>query len=137
MTLASSSLVAGMRQPLPTKPSAINQGNEGLVWLPFFDRSRTASLEAGVARAKRAGGGRGQRLLGRRVWAPPQQRLGPRRGLQHLEGAHQILVDVHHRAAVVKLSAVVGRGEDRHELPLREELVAVLDDLSESTLCQP
>ena len=64
VTLASSSLVAGMRQPLPTKPSAINQGNEGLVWLPFFDRSRTASLEAGVARAKRAGGAGGSGYLG-------------------------------------------------------------------------
>ena len=31
---------------------------------------------------------------------------------------------------VVKLAAVVGRREERHELPLREELVAVLDDLN-------
>ncbi len=71
------------------------------------------------------------------VWALGQVTSLLARGLEHLEGAHQVLVDRHHRRAVVELAAVVGRGEDRHELPLREELVAVLDDLSESTLCQP
>ena len=35
----------------------------------------------------------------------------------------------HHGARVVELAAVVGRREERDELPLREELVAVLDDL--------
>lgn len=51
------------------------------------------------------------------------------RGLQDLERAHQRLVHAHHRPGVVELPAVVGRGEDRHELPAREELVAVLHDL--------
>ena len=49
--------------------------------------------------------------------------------LEDLEGAHQRVVDGHHRAGVVKLAAVVGGGEDRHQLPLGEELVAVLDHL--------
>ena len=49
--------------------------------------------------------------------------------LQNLEAAHQRVVDAHHGARVVKLSAVVWRGEERDQLPLVEELVAVLDDL--------
>mmetsp|Transcript_50943 Transcript_50943/g.134763 ORF Transcript_50943/g.134763 Transcript_50943/m.134763 type:complete len:310 (-) Transcript_50943:693-1622(-) len=50
-------------------------------------------------------------------------------GLEDTEGAHQALVHRHHRARVVKLAAVVGGGEDGDELPVGEELVAVLDDL--------
>eukprot|EP00964_Phaeocystis_antarctica_P067018 scaffold40561_cov72-Phaeocystis_antarctica.AAC.4 len=46
-----------------------------------------------------------------------------------LEAALQVLVDAHHRAAVVELAAVVGRREDRYEAAVGEELVAVLDDL--------
>lgn len=46
-----------------------------------------------------------------------------------LEGAEQALVHAHHGASVVELAAVVGRAEQRNELALREELVAVLDDL--------
>ena len=68
----------------------------------------------------------------RGVWALGQVTSLLARGLEHLEGAHQVLVHGHHRRAVVELAAVVGRGEDRHELPLREELVAVLHDLSPS-----
>mmetsp|Transcript_27350 Transcript_27350/g.84771 ORF Transcript_27350/g.84771 Transcript_27350/m.84771 type:complete len:254 (+) Transcript_27350:1025-1786(+) len=51
------------------------------------------------------------------------------RRLQDLERAHQVGVDRHDGARVVELVAVVRRGEDRDELALREELVAVLDDL--------
>lgn len=50
-------------------------------------------------------------------------------GLENLEGAQQALVDAHHGACVVELAAVVGRGEESHELALAEELVAILDDL--------
>jgi hypothetical protein len=52
-----------------------------------------------------------------------------------LEGAEEAGVDVHERAGVVELAAVVGRGEYGDELPVREELVAVLYDLSRS-VCQ-
>jgi len=50
-------------------------------------------------------------------------------GLQDLEGAHEGLVDAHEGARVVELAAVVGGGEERDQLALGEELVAVLDDL--------
>ena len=50
-------------------------------------------------------------------------------GLQDAEGAHQALVDRHDRAGVVELAAVVGRREDGHQLPVGEELVAVLHHL--------
>ena len=46
-----------------------------------------------------------------------------------LEGAHESLVHTHHAAGVVELAAVVGGGEEGDELPLREELVSVLDNL--------
>ena len=84
---------------------------------------------------------RGDRRRGGRVWASeiePQPhgrssarslRLPPAGGGEDAERAHQALVDRHHRARVVKLAAVVGRAEDRDELPVGEELVAVLDDL--------
>ncbi len=49
--------------------------------------------------------------------------------LEDLEGAHEGLVHRHHGARVVELAAVVGRGEQRHQLSLREELVAVLNHL--------
>lgn len=47
----------------------------------------------------------------------------------NLERAEQALVHAHHGAGIVKLAAVVGGAEERHELTLGEELVAVLDDL--------
>ena len=76
-------------------------------------------------------------LPGRCVWPLlPQQPLLARR-LENLEGAHQVLVDGHHRAAVVELAAVVGRGEDRHQLTLREELVPILHNLSVPTNSNP
>lgn len=43
----------------------------------------------------------------------------------YLEGAHQGFVHTHHAARVVKLAAVVRSREQRHQLPLGEELVAV------------
>mmetsp|Transcript_14683 Transcript_14683/g.32425 ORF Transcript_14683/g.32425 Transcript_14683/m.32425 type:complete len:340 (-) Transcript_14683:469-1488(-) len=49
--------------------------------------------------------------------------------LQNLEGAHEGVVHRHDRAGVVELSAVVGGGEERHELASREEFVAVFDHL--------
>lgn len=51
------------------------------------------------------------------------------RRLQDLEGAHQRLVHRHHGTRVVELSAVVGRREERDQLPLGEELVPVFHDL--------
>jgi len=50
-------------------------------------------------------------------------------GTANLEGAEQALVHAHHGAGIVKLAAVVGRAEERHELALGEELVAILDNL--------
>ena len=57
----------------------------------------------------------------------------------YLEGAHEGLVHAHHAPRVVKLPAVVRSREERHQLPLGKELVAVLHDLrarntQESTL---
>mmetsp|Transcript_20130 Transcript_20130/g.47559 ORF Transcript_20130/g.47559 Transcript_20130/m.47559 type:complete len:311 (+) Transcript_20130:506-1438(+) len=50
-------------------------------------------------------------------------------GLQNAEGAHQAFVNRHDRAGVVEFAAIVGRREDGDELPVGEELVAVLHDL--------
>ena len=46
-----------------------------------------------------------------------------------LEGAHERVVDAHHRAGVVKLAAVVWCAEQRDKLPLCKKLVSVLNDL--------
>ncbi len=51
------------------------------------------------------------------------------RRLQNLEGAQEALVHTHHRTRVVELTAVVWRREQRDELALREELIAVFHDL--------
>ena len=51
------------------------------------------------------------------------------RRFQNLERAHQRVIYAHHGAGVVKFTAVVGCGEQCDQLPLRKELVAVLDDL--------
>ena len=51
------------------------------------------------------------------------------RRLEDLERAHEGLVYGHHGACVVKLTAVVGGGEEGYELPAGEKLVPVLDDL--------
>lgn len=54
-------------------------------------------------------------------------------GLEDLEGAHQGVVNGHHRPRVVELAAVVRRGEDGHQLAAGEELVSVLDHLVSPT----
>ena len=51
----------------------------------------------------------------------------------YLERTQQTLVHAHHRAGIVKLSAVIGCTEQRNQLPLREELVAIFDDLMRTT----
>ena len=55
------------------------------------------------------------------------------RRLEDLERAEQALVHTHHRARVVEFTTVIGRREERDELTLGEELVAVLDDLMRTT----
>lgn len=47
----------------------------------------------------------------------------------NLEGAEQTLVHAHHGTSIVELAAVVGGAEQRDELTLGEEFVAILDDL--------
>lgn len=59
--------------------------------------------------------------------------VGRKAVLAHLEGAKQALVDTHHCTCVVELAAVVGRAEKRDKLSLREELVAILNDLMSTT----
>ena len=49
--------------------------------------------------------------------------------MTNLERAEQTLVDAHHCTGVVELSTVVRRGEQRDELPLREELISILHNL--------
>jgi hypothetical protein len=49
--------------------------------------------------------------------------------LEDLEGAEQTLVHAHHGTGVVELAAVVGGAEQRNELTLGEELIAILNDL--------
>jgi hypothetical protein len=51
----------------------------------------------------------------------------------YLKGAKQALVDAHHCTSVVEFTAVVGRAEQRYELTLREELIAVLHNLMSAT----
>lgn len=51
----------------------------------------------------------------------------------YLERTQQTLVDTHHGTRIVEFSAVVGRAEQRHQLPLRKELISVLDDLVRPT----
>lgn len=47
----------------------------------------------------------------------------------YLERTKQALINTHHRTSIVKFTTVVRSAEQRHELPLGEELVAILDDL--------
>ena len=46
-----------------------------------------------------------------------------------MEGANQVFVDVHHRARVVELAAVVRRRKNCDELTPAEKFVALFDDL--------
>ena len=54
--------------------------------------------------------------------------------LEDLEGAHECLVNGHHGARVVKLPAIVGRRKQRHQLPLREKLIPILNHLVRSEI---
>jgi hypothetical protein len=56
---------------------------------------------------------------------------GQKEGLTYLERAEERFVHVHHGARVIKLAAIVRRREDRNELTVREELITILDDLSQ------
>ena len=49
--------------------------------------------------------------------------------LKNLKAAHQCLINAHHSARVVKLTAVVGCTEESDKLAALEEFIAVLDDL--------
>jgi len=51
------------------------------------------------------------------------------RRLENLKGTHERVVHRHHRPGIVEFPAVVGRGEDGHQLPPSEEFVPVLHDL--------
>jgi hypothetical protein len=51
----------------------------------------------------------------------------------YLEGAKQALVDAHHCTSVIKFTAVVGCTEQRYELTLRKELIAILHNLMSAT----
>lgn len=48
---------------------------------------------------------------------------------QDLEAANEVIVDRHHGAGVVKLSAVVWSRKQRHQLPFSKKLVPVFHDL--------
>lgn len=50
-------------------------------------------------------------------------------GLENLERAEQALVDAHHGTSIVEFTTVVGGAEERHQLALGEELIAVLNNL--------
>jgi len=47
----------------------------------------------------------------------------------HLKTAHQGFIDAHHTTSIVKLAAIVWRGEQRHELSFGEEFITVFDYL--------
>jgi len=47
----------------------------------------------------------------------------------YLERTQQALVHAHHCSCIVKFPAIIGCTEQRDQLPLREKLVSVLDDL--------
>lgn len=59
--------------------------------------------------------------------------IRPLAGLPYLKRTQQAFVHAHHRTGVVELSAIVGCAEERHELPFREKLVAILHHLMCST----
>lgn len=47
----------------------------------------------------------------------------------YLERTKQALINTHHCTSIIKFTTVVRSAEQRHELSLGEELVAILDDL--------
>lgn len=69
---------------------------------------------------------------GLRIWTGVvswYDKILKRGGDTNLEGAEQTFIHAHHGTSVVELAAVVGGAEQRDELALRKELVAILDDL--------
>ena len=62
-----------------------------------------------------------------------RQSLPLLRRLEDLKRTHECVVHAHHGPCVVELSAVVGGTEYGHQLPTREELVAVFDHLMRPT----
>lgn len=53
--------------------------------------------------------------------------------LQNLKRARQVLVDTHQRSGIIEFIAIVRGGEQRHQFPTAEKLIAILDDLMRST----
>mmetsp|Transcript_53453 Transcript_53453/g.127485 ORF Transcript_53453/g.127485 Transcript_53453/m.127485 type:complete len:302 (+) Transcript_53453:112-1017(+) len=49
--------------------------------------------------------------------------------LEHLETAHECLINGHHGSRIVELAAVVGRAKECDELTFGKELVAILNNL--------
>ena len=91
-------------------------------WLiPPWRRSRVAALAA-----RRRAGPRCPAAT-----AAHRRHRSPVRRAQNLKGAHQRLVNAHHCPRIVELSTVVRCTKNRHQLPPREELVAILHDLGE------
>ena len=68
---------------------------------------------------------------GLRIYGTPISLNRARRDTRtaYLERAQEGLVDTHHGTRVVELATIIGCGEEGHEMPLGEELVAILDDL--------
>src|SRR5216683_3049026 len=77
-------------------------------WRQFRNKPKKTTFLANRGRALRGRGGRRH---------------------THLERTEERFVHVHHGTRIVKLAAIVRRREDRDELPIREKLIAVLDDL--------
>ena len=50
-------------------------------------------------------------------------------GIAYLERTQETLINAHHRASVIKLSAIIWRTEKRYELSFGKKLVAIFDDL--------
>ena len=91
-------------------------------WLiPPWRRSRVAALAA-----RRRAGPRCPAAT-----AAHRRHRSPVRRAQNLKGAHQRLINAHHCPRIVELSTVVRCTKNRHQLPPREELVAILHDLGE------
>ena len=53
--------------------------------------------------------------------------------LQNLERTHECVINTHHCARIVEFTTVIRCREERYQLPLRKELVAVFDYLMSST----
>lgn len=60
---------------------------------------------------------------------PPKPILLLLRRLQNLKATQQTLIHTHHGPRIIKFATVIRRAEQRDQLALAEELVAVLDDL--------